>query len=164
MLTHFVIALRHLRTPPERPLAFRRLSLLSARRGSQAKPAARSAGKTLREEKAADKSLSLWRTIRDRKERSDGIAKRSEASARRGSQAKPAARSAGKTLREEKAVTRKECAKAHTGFAPQCEHCYHAGAGNDSPKRCFFRPFESLDTRRKKRVSKIIAYPFLGER
>ena len=87
------IALRHLRTPPERPAAFRRLSLLSSRRGSQAKPAAQSAGKT---------------------------------------------------LREEKAVTRKECAKAHTGFAPQCKHCYHAGAGNDSLKRCFFRPFESL--------------------
>ena len=87
------IALRHLRTPPERPAAFRRLCLLSSRRGSQAKPDARSVGKT---------------------------------------------------LREEKAVTRKECAKAHTGFAPQCRHCYHAGAGNDSPKRCFFRPFESL--------------------
>ena len=27
MLTHFVIVLRHLRTPPERPLAFRRLRL-----------------------------------------------------------------------------------------------------------------------------------------
>ena len=87
------IALRHLRTTPERPAAFRRLCLLSSRRGSQAKPDARSAGKT---------------------------------------------------LREEKAVTRKECAKAHTGFAPQCKHCYHAGAGNDSLKRCFFRPFESL--------------------
>lgn len=55
----------------------------------------------------------IWRTIRDRKERSDGIAKRREASARRGSQAKPDARSAGKTLREEKAVTRKEVQK-HT--------------------------------------------------
>ena len=98
------IALRHLRTPPERPAAFRRLSLLSFRRGSQAKPAAQSAGKTLREEKATDFCLSLWRTIRDRKERSDGIAKRREASARRGSQAKPAAQSAGKTLREEKAT------------------------------------------------------------
>ena len=94
-----------LRTPPERPAAFRpivvcktmtvlfqnryalnayafchcfassahaekmqalfRLCLLSARRGSQAKPAAQSAGKTLREEKAADFCLSLWRTIRD---------------------------------------------------------------------------------------------------
>ena len=30
MLTHFVIVLRHLRTPPERPSAFRRLCLLSA--------------------------------------------------------------------------------------------------------------------------------------
>ena len=29
MLTHFVIVLRHLRTPPERPAAFRRLCLLS---------------------------------------------------------------------------------------------------------------------------------------
>ena len=98
------IALRHLRTPPERPAAFRRLSLLSFRRGSQAKPAEQCAGKTLRGEKAADFCLSLWRTIRDRKERSDGIAKRREASARRGSQAKPAAQSAGKTLREEKAT------------------------------------------------------------
>ena len=135
MLTHFVIVLRHLRTPRERPLAFRPIACCHLRQSRLTATLCNSCpdGQTL-----------ACCPLRTPPERPLAFRRLCLLSFRRGSQAKPAAQSAGKTLREEKAVTRKECAKAHTGFAPQCRHCYHAGAGNDSLKRCFFRPFESL--------------------